>query len=72
AIDVIDEAGASMRLVPPSKRKKTIGVKEVETVVAKMARIPPKSVSKSDERVLKDLDVSLKRVVYGQDEAISK
>ncbi|MFC4726416.1 ATP-dependent Clp protease ATP-binding subunit ClpA [Glycocaulis abyssi] len=72
AIDVIDEAGASMRLVAPSKRKKTIGVKEVETVVAKIARIPAKSVSKSDERVLKDLDVSLKRVVFGQDEAISK
>ncbi|MEO1038247.1 MAG: ATP-dependent Clp protease ATP-binding subunit ClpA [Pseudomonadota bacterium] len=72
AIDVIDEAGASMRLNPPSKRKKTIGVKEVETVIAKMARIPPKSVSKSDEAALKDLDTALKRVVYGQDEAISK
>ena len=72
AIDVIDEAGASMRLNPPSKRKKTIGVKEVETVIAKMARIPPKSVSKSDEAALKDLDIALKRVVYGQNEAIDK
>ncbi|WP_040759401.1 ATP-dependent Clp protease ATP-binding subunit ClpA [Woodsholea maritima] len=72
AIDVIDEAGASMRLVAPSKRKKTIGVKEVETVIAKMARIPAKSVSKSDERQLKDLDKSLKRVVFGQDGAIDK
>ena len=72
AIDVIDEAGASMRLVPQSKRKKTIGVKEVEVVLAKMARIPPKSVSKSDEAVLKDLEATLKRVVFGQDEAISR
>ena len=72
AIDVIDEAGASMRLLAASKRKKTIGVKEVEAVVAKMARIPPKSVSKSDEQALRSLDVDLKRVVYGQDEAIEK
>jgi len=72
AIDVIDEAGASMRLLTPSKRKKTIGVKEVETVISKMARIPPKSVSKSDEAALKDLDKALKRVVFGQDDAIDK
>ncbi|WP_306015770.1 ATP-dependent Clp protease ATP-binding subunit ClpA [Oceanicaulis sp. MMSF_3324] len=72
AIDVIDEAGASMRLVPQSKRKKTIGVKEIEAVVAKIARIPPKSVSKSDESVLRDLETSLKRVVFGQDDAIEK
>lgn len=72
AIDVIDEAGASTRLVAASKRKKTIGVKDVETVIAKMARIPPKSVSKSDEAALKSLDTDLKRVVYGQDDAISK
>ncbi|MCC5996963.1 MAG: ATP-dependent Clp protease ATP-binding subunit ClpA [Oceanicaulis sp.] len=72
AIDVIDEAGASMRLLPQSRRKKTIGVKEVEAVVAKIARIPPKSVSKSDESVLKDLEVSLKRVVFGQDDAITR
>jgi len=72
AIDVIDEAGASMRLLSPSKRKKTIGVKEVETVISKMARIPPKSVSKSDEAALKDLDKTLKRVVFGQDDAIDR
>lgn len=72
AIDVIDEAGASMRLVPTSKRKKTIGVKEIEAVVAKIARIPPKSVSKSDELVLRDLETNLKRVVFGQDEAIQQ
>ena len=72
AIDVIDEAGASMRLLPQSRRKKTIGVKEVEAVVAKIARIPAKSVSKSDETVLRDLDATLKRVVFGQDEAIAR
>jgi ATP-dependent Clp protease ATP-binding subunit ClpA len=72
AIDVIDEAGAQMRLMPVSKRKKTIGVKEVEGVVATMARIPPKSVSKDDEAVLKSLEGDLQHVVFGQDEAISK
>ncbi len=72
AIDVIDEAGAQMRLMPVSKRKKTIGVKEVEGVVATMARIPPKSVSKDDEAQLKTLDNDLKRVVFGQEEAIGK
>ena len=72
AIDVIDEAGAQMRLMPVSKRKKTIGVKEIEGVVATMARIPPKSVSKDDETALKNLDNDLKRVVFGQDEAIAK
>ena len=72
AIDVIDEAGARMRLVPVSKRKKTIGVKEVETVVAKMARIPEKSVSKDDETALKSMGSDLRRVVFGQDDAIEK
>ena len=72
AIDVIDEAGASMRLLPQSKRRKTIGVREIETVISKMARIPPKSVSKSDTKVLKDLEANLQRVVFGQDDAISK
>ncbi|MBI1237404.1 MAG: ATP-dependent Clp protease ATP-binding subunit ClpA [Alphaproteobacteria bacterium] len=72
AIDVIDEAGARMRLLPPSKRKKTIGVKEVETVVAKIARIPEKSVSKDDETALKSLPSDLRHVVFGQDEAIEK
>ncbi|WP_127115434.1 ATP-dependent Clp protease ATP-binding subunit ClpA [Shimia sediminis] len=70
AIDVIDEAGAAQHLVAASKRRKTIGVKEIEAVVAKIARIPPKNVSKNDAEVLKDLERSLKRVVFGQDNAI--
>ena len=70
AIDVIDEAGAAQHLVPESKRRKTIGVKDIEAVVAKIARIPPKNVSKDDAEVLKDLEKSLKRVVFGQDNAI--
>jgi ATP-dependent Clp protease ATP-binding subunit ClpA len=70
AIDVIDEAGAAQHLVAESKRRKTIGTKEIEDVVAKIARIPPKNVSKDDAEVLKDLEVSLKRVVFGQDNAI--
>ncbi|MBL8769754.1 MAG: ATP-dependent Clp protease ATP-binding subunit ClpA [Phenylobacterium sp.] len=70
AIDIIDEAGASQMLLPEGKRKKTIGLKEVESVVAKIARIPPKSVSKSDTEALKQLEGDLKRAVYGQDEAI--
>ncbi|MGI9415911.1 MAG: AAA family ATPase, partial [Hyphomicrobiales bacterium] len=70
AIDVIDETGASQMLLPESRRKKTIGVKEVEAAVATMARIPPKSVSKSDSSVLKDLADDLNRVVFGQEKAI--
>src|SRR4051812_24999440 len=70
AIDIIDEAGASQMLLPEGKRKKTIGLKEIESVVAKIARIPPKSVSKSDTEALKQLETDLKRAVYGQDEAI--
>ncbi|KUJ73407.1 ATP-dependent Clp protease ATP-binding subunit ClpA [Ruegeria marisrubri] len=70
AIDVIDEAGAAQHLVAESKRRKTIGVKEIEAVVAKIARIPPKNVTKDDAEALKDLESSLKRVVFGQDEAI--
>ncbi|MEO1000034.1 MAG: AAA family ATPase, partial [Pseudomonadota bacterium] len=70
AIDVIDEAGAAQHLLPESKRRKTIGAKEIEDVVAKIARIPPKNVSKDDAEVLKDLETSLKRVVFGQDAAI--
>jgi ATP-dependent Clp protease ATP-binding subunit ClpA len=70
AIDVIDEAGAAQHLLPDSKRRKTIGTKEIEDVVAKIARIPPKNVSKDDAEVLKDLEVTLKRVVFGQDRAI--
>ena len=70
AIDVIDEAGANQRLLPPSKRKKTVGVAEIEEIVAKMARIPPKSVSASDKDTLRNLERDLKLVVFGQDEAI--
>jgi ATP-dependent Clp protease ATP-binding subunit ClpA len=70
AIDVIDEAGAAQHLVAESKRRKTIGTKEIEAVVAKIARIPPKNVSKDDATVLRDLEGSLKRVVFGQDAAI--
>ena len=70
AIDVIDEAGAAQHLVIASKRRKTIGTKEIEAVVAKIARIPPKNVSKDDAEVLKDLEKTLKRVVFGQDNAI--
>ena len=70
AIDVIDEAGAAQHLLSDSKRRKTIGVKDIEAVVAKIARIPPKSVSKDDAEVLRDLEAGLKRVVFGQDTAI--
>ena len=70
AIDVIDEAGAQNRLVPASKRKKTVGVADVEKVVSKMARIPPKTVSTSDKNALQSLGADLKRVVFGQDQAI--
>ncbi len=71
AIDVIDEAGAAQHLVVESKRRKTIGIKEIEAVVAKIARIPSKNVSKDDAEVLKDLEGTLKRVVFGQDPAIT-
>ncbi len=70
AIDVIDEAGAAQHLFSESKRRKTIGIKEIEAVIAKIARIPPKNVSKDDAEVLRDLEKSLKRVVFGQDRAI--
>ncbi len=70
AIDVIDEVGASRMLLPESKRRKTVTVKDVEAVVAKIARIPPKSVSKDDKEVMRNLEEELKRVVYGQDNAI--
>ena len=72
AIDVIDESGASQMLLPESRRRKTIGVKEIETTIATMARIPPKSVSKDDAELLKHLDATLKRMVYGQDKAIER
>jgi ATP-dependent Clp protease ATP-binding subunit ClpA len=70
AIDVIDEVGAMQMLVPPSKRRKTITPKEIEQVIATMARIPPKTVSSDDKRVLETLETDLKRVVFGQDKAI--
>jgi ATP-dependent Clp protease ATP-binding subunit ClpA len=70
AIDVIDEVGASQMLLPENRRKKVIGVKEVEDVVAKMARIPSKSVSKNDTEALRNLEKDLEQVVYGQDKAI--
>jgi ATP-dependent Clp protease ATP-binding subunit ClpA len=72
AIDVIDEVGAMQMLVPPSRRKKVISTKEIEAVVATMARIPPKSVSSDDKRVLENLEADLKRVVFGQELAIEK
>jgi ATP-dependent Clp protease ATP-binding subunit ClpA len=72
AIDVIDESGASQMLVVESKRKKTIGVKEIEAVIATMARIPPKSVSTDDTKALSTLEGDLKRVVFGQDKAIER
>ncbi|GJE38824.1 ATP-dependent Clp protease ATP-binding subunit ClpA [Methylobacterium persicinum] len=70
AIDVIDETGASQMLVPEARRKRTIGVKEIEATIATMARIPPKTVSKDDAVVLQNLTENLKRVVYGQTGAI--
>ena len=70
AIDVIDETGASQMLVPENKRKKKITVKEVEATVATMARIPPKTITKSDAEVLVNIDKDLKRLVFGQDKAI--
>ena len=70
AIDVIDESGASQMLLPEAKRKKTIGIKEIEATIATMARIPPKTVSKDDVEVLQHLTETLERVVYGQNSAI--
>ncbi len=71
AIDVIDEAGAKTQLVTEGKRKKTIGVREIESMIADIARIPPKHVSASDTRALKHLERDLKMLVFGQDQAIS-
>ncbi len=70
AIDVIDEAGAAQRILPKSKQKKTIGKSEIEEIVAKIARIPPRTVSNDDKAALKTLERDLKNVVFGQDEAI--
>ncbi len=71
AIDIIDEAGASQHLLPASRRKKNIGVKDIEAIVANMARIPPKQVSSSDMELLGKLEHHLKQVIFGQDEAIA-
>ena len=70
AIDVIDEVGANQHLLPATKRKKIINVKEIEDIIAKIARIPPKSVSSSDKDVLRHLERNLKMLVFGQDQAI--
>lgn len=70
AIDVVDETGAAQMLLPEKKRKKTIGLKEIEATVANIARIPPKSISRDDRQVLANLQTELKQVVYGQDKAI--
>ncbi|HFQ13865.1 MAG TPA: ATP-dependent Clp protease ATP-binding subunit ClpA [Gammaproteobacteria bacterium] len=70
AIDVIDEAGANQRMQTASKRKKTIGVRDIENIVAKIARIPARTVSSTDMEVLRNLERDLKLVIYGQDEAI--
>ncbi|MGB0907261.1 MAG: ATP-dependent Clp protease ATP-binding subunit ClpA [Maricaulaceae bacterium] len=72
AIDVIDEAGARQRLLPEKKRKKKIGIQEIELVISKIARIPPKSISRDDEKALKSLSLDLKRMVFGQDSAIDQ
>jgi ATP-dependent Clp protease ATP-binding subunit ClpA len=71
AIDVLDEAGARVHLQPAGKRKEKVGIHEIEVVVAKMARIPPKQVTSSDKRTLNNLEADLKRVIFGQDEAIT-
>jgi len=71
AIDVIDEAGASVRLEPAATRAKEVGVGQIETVIAKIARIPPKSVSASDRDQLRNLERDLKLVIFGQDKAVS-
>ena len=71
AIDVIDEAGAAQKLLPESKRKKTIGVNDIENIVAKIVRIPSKAVSSNDKDIIKNLERNLKMVVFGQDEAIN-
>jgi len=72
AIDMIDEAGARMKLSAKGKRKKTVGIQDIEAVVAKIARIPPKSVSRDDAKALKTLPDDLKRMVFGQDTAIDQ
>ncbi len=70
AIDVIDEAGAAQQLLPASRRRKTVGVGDIENIVAKIARIPPKTVTNSDKNMIRSLDRNLKMVIFGQDKAI--
>ena len=70
AIDVLDEAGAAQKLLPEARRKKTLGVRDIENIVAKIARIPPKAISQDDKEMLRHLATNLKRMVYGQEEAI--
>src|SRR6202044_2223317 len=70
AIDVIDEVGASRMLLPEHKRRKTVTLRDVEEIVAKIARIPPKSVSADDKETLRNLERDLKSMVFGQDKAI--
>ncbi|RDI96530.1 ATP-dependent Clp protease ATP-binding subunit ClpA [Meiothermus sp. QL-1] len=72
ALDVLDEAGAAQALLPPARRKSRIGAAEVEATVARMARIPPKNLSRSDETVLANLEKELKAVVFGQDRAVEE
>ena len=70
AIDVIDEAGAAQHLLPEDKKRKTLGTKEIEAVVAKIARIPSKNVTKNDTKTLRDLEKTLKQIIFGQDKAV--
>jgi len=71
AIDIIDEAGAAQRILPENKKKKVIGTKEIEDVISKVARIPPKNINKDDRNSLKTLERDLKAVIFGQDKAIN-
>ncbi|WP_074380767.1 ATP-dependent Clp protease ATP-binding subunit ClpA [Bartonella doshiae] len=71
AIDVVDESGAAQKILPKKQRKKSIGIKEIEATIATMAKIPPKTVSVDDQKVLNNLEKELKCVIYGQDQAIS-
>jgi len=71
AIDILDEAGAARMLLPAGKRRKTVGVRDIEATVAKIARVPPKNVSRTDKEVLRNLDETLRAMVYGQDAALA-
>jgi ATP-dependent Clp protease ATP-binding subunit ClpA len=71
AIDVMDEAGAAMRILPASRRNKTVRPADIEKVVARMARIPQKTISADDKVQLQNLDEELRKVIFGQDEAVT-